>query len=156
LGDTDSLVKSEKAGAYLKNRARCIGFDFERLLFPKIFYWRKMVDRKSNILKHKPDLESSLNCDKINILVRYAGLDTEQHLHRDSLDFGLSVVLVLECHETYSFRYVRGSHELSYDDDIKDFNISAADLETIKVQKGNCICFASNLVHGGGHLASNQ
>jgi hypothetical protein len=138
-------------------RTRNIGFDLERLLFPEIFYGRKMVDRKSNILKHKPNLESSLNCDKINILVRYAGLDTEQHLHRDSLDFGLSVVLVLECHETYSFRYVRGSHELSYDDDIKDFNISAADLETIKVQKGNCICFAYRISFmAGGHLASNQ
>jgi hypothetical protein len=30
-------------------------------------------------------------------------------------------------------------------------NISAADLEqTIQVKKGNCICFASNLVHGRG------
>lgn len=149
-GDTDSLVKKEKAGAFLMKRTRNIGFDLERLLFPEISYGRKMVDRKRKILKHNPDMESSLICDKINVLVRFAGLDTEQHLHRDSFDFGLSVVLVLECHEKYSFRYVRGSHELSYNDDIKDLNISAADLETIKVEKGNCICFASNLVHGGG------
>jgi hypothetical protein len=57
----------------LKDCTCHIGFDLERQLFPEIFYGHKMVDRKSNILQHGSPVESSLNCDKINLLVRFAG-----------------------------------------------------------------------------------
>jgi hypothetical protein len=105
LGDTNCIVKSENdVVAFLKNRTRHIELELERYLFPEIFYGRKMVDSKSNIRQHESSpAESSLNCNKINLLVRFAGLHTEQHLHWDSIDFGLSVISVLECHETYSF-----------------------------------------------------
>jgi hypothetical protein len=65
-GDSDCVVNSEKDVASLKAHTRYIRLDVERHLFPEIFYRRKMVDRKSNILEHESLVESSLNCDKIN------------------------------------------------------------------------------------------
>jgi hypothetical protein len=57
--------------------------------------------------------ESTLECNKINLLARFAGLDNTQFLHRDDEKFGLAVIYIFET-DGYSFKYVKGSHELSY------------------------------------------
>ena len=81
-----------------------------------------------------------------------AGLNRQQHYHRDSVDkFGVSAILVLECNETNSFSYYKGSHESTYNGGIDHLNLSEDNLTTIiQVKKDHIIFFAGNLVHGGG------
>lgn len=144
-GDTVSLLSKDNQARSILEKCEFLGLQLEHHLFPEIYYGRRMV---------KHSIDSSLRCNKINLLARFAGLETTQHLHQDCAVFSLAVIYVVECNNNgYSFTYFEGSHELSYKfDNIEkaNINITKEDMKTIHVKKGHFICFASNLVHAGG------
>jgi hypothetical protein len=107
-------------------------------------------------MRHLRDLWQSLDCTKINLLVRFAGLTTTtQHLHCDDEKFGLVVILVLKCNKRYPFTYVVESHELSYNGRIcAGYNVVHSDKTTIQAPENHIICFATNLIHAGGPMST--
>ena len=153
-GDTDAFVKNENKAAKFVKHSQHLGLEIEKHLFPEIYYARKMVDKKRETFEHIY-LENSLICNKINLLARFAGLNTDQHLHRDSIKFGLAVIFILKCHHKYCFKYVQGSHELSYGENYVNYNVVSEDFKTLLVEKNNFIIFATNLIHCGGPSSIN-
>lgn len=157
-GDSESVVKPDKQWGFLYDQSIHLCVQLERYLLPEIYYGRGMMNAAGHSSEPSDRPRSSLQCNKINLLARFAGLTTTQHLHRDCDVFGLSVIYVVECNDSYEFVYAEGSHELSYEPDeekFEDTNIAKADVKTIQVEKGHFICFASNLVHGGGRSSAS-
>lgn len=157
-GDSESVVKPDKEWGFLYEQSIHLCVQLERLLFPEIFHGRGMMNAAGHPSEHLKRPCSSLQCNKINLLARFAGLTTTQHLHRDCDVFGLSVIYVVECNDSYEFVYAEGSHELSYEPDVEKFqdtNIAKADVKRIQVKKGHFICFSGNLVHAGGRSSAS-
>lgn len=152
-GDSNSLLKSDTEAATLLKLLPGLVIELERHLFPEVHIKRKMGDVNVNT-----SAESTLECTKINLLARFAGLNNTQFLHRDDEKFGLVVIYIFET-DGYSFKYVKGSHELSYIyDNVEEarINVMKSDERTIIVPRDHFICFATNLVHAGGPASKSK
>ena len=171
-GDPNSAIKRNKHAATLLKYVVQFSLELEKHILPDIYYGRMALNytasrnggfNKKGTDKHNTKcvtelpgfnerkVESALQCNKINLLLRFVGLKSTQHFHRDYDGFGISVVVVLKCHEKYSFQCFRGSHELSYNNGIKDgLFVCTEDKVTIEARKGDIIVFSSNLVQAGG------
>lgn len=146
--------------------------EIERLILPHEHY--ATIAKRHSI--HLSSRKSSttfihpLQCDKINCLARYEGLDTRQRLHQDSKQLYFSAVYIEHCHnEGYPFHYFQGSHNLAlnetctmtipeemYSTTSKKLMIPLGNLTTIQPKKGQVIIFASTLIHAGGKSSGNE
>ena len=158
-GDPKSVLKKDKEGGELLGHVEQFALEIEKLLFPDLYWGRFMLHcceiiRKGDVKKSprcKGNVERSLRCNKINLLARFAGLNTTQHFHRDFEGLGLEAILVLRCNKSYSFAYFKGSHELSFNGGIeKETNVMKKDLVHLEVPVNHYIFFSPSLVHGGG------
>lgn len=152
-GDTSCVMTTDRQQMEALKYVDYLGLGIEKFLFPEIFFGRKMLD----LIRGHATFEKSLDCTKINLLVRFPRLMTTQHLHRDDEKFGLAAILVLKCKKNgYPFTYVVGSHELSHNGGIHaKLNIVRSDLTTIQVPQNSIICFSTNLVHAGGPASTD-
>lgn len=147
MGDASGIVSKYKDIDALLKKCNYLCAELERHLFPEIYFGRRMEDINSDTSN-----ECTFECNKVNILARFAGLDHPQILHRDDDKFGLVVIHILES-DGYTFYYMKGSHELSYQ--YKNLaesgiNVVESDRCEIVAKEGDFICFTANLIHAGG------
>lgn len=189
-GDSRSVLKRSNHKATLLRYVQQLCLGIEKHIFPDIHYGKMISnftasrnhgfnENKGGTTDSTMDIralpgfnpktpQSVLQCNKINLLLRFPGLKTIQHYHRDHKEFSVIAIFVLKCHGKYLFHCFRGSHELSFNNAIdeekmdrmaktgmpdetdKTPDLSEDDLMTIEAKEGDIIIFASNLVHGGG------
>ena len=158
-GDPKSVLKKDKEGGELLGHVEQFALEIEKLLFPDLYWGRFMLHcceiiRKGDVKKSprcKGNVERSLRCNKINLLARFAGLNTTQHFHRDFEGLGLEAILVLRCNKSYSFAYFKGSHELSFNGGIeKETNVMKKDLVHLEVPVNHYIFFHQVWFMAGG------